>query len=328
MNKSLVTSSEPSHKQKIQNYSLKVIDDIKTTLGDDISFNVTEKIPNIMILLKAILFSIIFILVIYIYLIITKKKTFSTEQLNEALKLNSEQFSIEEMARANLEINSLKSYEQYFSSAPYSMESQGIQDIARGVVFLPIIAFASVYILPPLILSYIGWIVIKYWAIVFNALWEWFLMMYHYGTDLIEGKLAEKWYIRMVTGWHKRYPVFELYFSQWFKQYVEVPAYYEKMKYVQSYIDKKEKIFLPFKTKYIDTPWSKIKSLFNILTTYVVDVLKVIYDFYQDIRNEFYKYLLEFNEKLGKYAKITFGIIITTLLGGITVYISKEGLIK
>ena len=315
INQKLVSSNsdKPSTIENVFDKAMTVVDKIdKLTVNLD----VTKRYPNIELLIKIIAVVCICLLFYAVYRIFLKGPIYSGAQLAEAMKLNTEGFSIDEIARVNLEINSLKTYHEYFSSAPYSLESQGIHELARGVIFLPVVAFISIYIIPPIVISYILWFVIKYWKAVFEALWGWFLMLYHFGTKLIECKLGEKWYIRMVTGWHSCTPSFSTYFNSWKTQYIDVPVYYEKLNYIKQYYDNKLAYFTPYKQKYFDKPLALIKEYYGYLKQYTIEIWTFIKNLFIKARDYVYKLVLEFDQE-SSTIKRNIIIYIFALISGI-----------
>lgn len=280
--------------------------DEKKNLYDNIS-NLYYKRLDITFFIELIIFISFIVLLYYIYpyLSALKSPIFSKEDYLKALNTPESTYTLAELAKIRIERDSLDRYFKYFNTAPYSFESQGLIDLARGVIFLPIISFLIIYIVPPIIISYIGWFVYTYYKYVIEALWGWFLMIYHYSTKLIECKLASKWYIRMVTGWHKCHPKFDKYFDDWKNKYVDVPIYYEKLNYVKKYYDTKDKYYTKPKSEYIDVPLKKtqINSEFLKKTFYertIYNLYHIIYVLYHNLyiipRNKLYYIVLKIND--------------------------------
>ena len=241
---------------------------------------------------------------LFTYFGASNSPVFSENNYLELLKNPQSKFLLKDLGKSQLIIDSLERYFKYFKLAPYSLQAQGIDDIARGVIFLPILSFLVIYIFPPIVVAYIGWFVYTYFKYVIEALWGWFLMIYNYGTKLIECQLANKWYIRMVTGWHKCSPEFAVYFDNWKRQYVDVPIYYETLKYVDEYHKFKEKYFSEPKFLYIDKNIQKLqiakdfsqktfiqRAMENFI--YKFNVFK--YNVYDSPKNRFFKFILEYN---------------------------------
>jgi hypothetical protein len=270
---------------------------------------ILNKRPDITFIVEVIIFISFAVLLYYIYPYLTASNSplFSKKDYFDALNKPESVFTLSELAKIRIERDSLKRYFEYFNSAPYSFESQGLIDLARGVIFLPIISFLLIYIVPPIVVSYIGWFIYTYYKYVIEALWGWFLMIYHYSTKLIECKLASKWYIRMVTGWHKCHPKFDTYFNDWKKKYVDVPLYYEKLEYIKKYYDAKDRYYTKPKKSYIDIPLEKTKvnSSFIKKTFYertMDNIIHIIYVLYHNLyivpRDQLYLFILFLNDKM------------------------------
>jgi hypothetical protein len=225
--------------------------------------------PDIELLIEIGTVACVLLLLYFIWPYFKAKNSFifSKEQFDEAVNLPIDTFSIEEQNLINDELKALDDYYKYFEDTgiPYSLKAQGIQDLARGVIFLPVVAFVGGFIIPPFILLYIMWFVTKYWKMVIEATWGWFLMLYTYGTTLIEGKLGCKWYIKMVTSWKCRSPIFSEYYDKWLVEYIDIPSYYEKVSYVAKYNQSKDKYFTKNKLKYFD----KYKETGEVDLTYL-----------------------------------------------------------
>ena len=232
-----------------------------------------------------------------------KSFIFSKEDFIKVSKLSTSNFSVEELTRVNDELKALSDYFKYFSETgvPYSLKSQGLEDLARGVIFLPIITFIATFIIPPFIGLYIIWFILKYWEDVIKASWGWFVMLYEYGTHLIEGKLGCKWYISMVTGWGCHSPKFSEYYDEWLKKYVIVPSYHEKVKYIDKYSTTKNKWYNIPKLKYFDTPKNEIETELQYAKKTAIDrtgetFLKKLASFHTSLfekpKDQLYKWLL------------------------------------
>jgi hypothetical protein len=244
----------------------------------------------------------IIIYMVWPYLTANNNPIFSLADLQKAKNLPSTAFSVAEITKIKTELSSIEEYLKFFASSPYSMKSQGLDDLARGVVFLPIIAFVGGFIIPPIIIAYILWFVIKYWKAVIEGLWGWFLMLYEYGTHLIEGKLGCKWYISFVTGWGCGSPNFETYFDEWRRKYIEVPSYHEKLAYVDKYQSGKAKYLTIPKLKYFDTPKDEIVANLEYVketainragNAFTKNLIKFHKNFYEKPRDQIYRWLIE-----------------------------------
>ena len=185
-----------------------------------------KKRPDIIFLIELIIFSIFSISALQIINYYNKEqKPYTEEELNDAKQLNINSFSVEQTAKIDLEIKSLENFKDYFKYEPYTAESSGINTLLQSAVMLPIVMFFLIFVLPPIVLSYILWFIIKYYKQVFTALIEFIRMIFDYATAVVEGMLASKWWIRKFTHWHRRSPTFSHYFDKWRIKYVDRPIY-------------------------------------------------------------------------------------------------------
>ncbi len=185
---------------------------------------------------------------------------FSKEQFDKATKLPQTAFNIEEQAKVNMEVKAFEDHRKFFDDGgAYDPKNAGVHEIGRTAVALPMLVFFLQFVLPPLAIGYIVWFVLTYWRYVIAALWGWFEAMYSYFTTLIQGRLGCKWYIKWVTGWKCRSPVFSEYVVAWRKKFIDGPVYAEKIKYINQYYAAKERyVTKPYK-KYIDDPIERRK---------------------------------------------------------------------
>lgn len=265
--------------------------------------------PDITLLLE-ITVIIVLLLTVYAigpYLSGETMKNFTREQYLRASELPQTAFSIGEIGKVNTELRALDDYMARYKSDPFSPENQGIYDLQRGTIFLPIIEFIVIYVVPPFVVLYLIWFILTYWKYVISALWGWFLMIYSYSTKLIECKLASKWYIRMVTGWRRCNPRFSDYFNKWRRKYVDVPVYHEKLRYIREYYAAKQRYYTIPKRYYVDIPRERYKIKTEYLRKVYVErttnvFLKKLLDWYQIYyelpRDELYGYLLRNNANL------------------------------
>ena len=98
---------------------------------------------------KFIVLSIVVIcLVLYFiwaYLGASNSPLFSEQEYLQSLKDPLSAFHLKNLGESQLIIYSLKRYFEYFKLEPYSLQAQGMDDIARGVILLPIISFLLIY---------------------------------------------------------------------------------------------------------------------------------------------------------------------------------------
>jgi hypothetical protein len=248
------------------------------------------------------------------YLTGSAKPGFSKAQFEKATKLPSTAFSVEEVAKVNLEVKAFQDYSNYFKSSPYSLQNSGIIDLIRSSALLPVFLIFLQYVVPPYVIGYMIWFVIRFWPHVARASWGFFITMYDYFTTLATGKLGCKWYIRFITGWSCHSPNFMQYVSRWRRRYIDRPIYMERLKYIQKYYWARKTYYeIPYR-KYITIPTRryKVKSEFakKIYVDRAIDVflkklLKNYPKYYLMPRDEFYRWLLGNNENLAAlYAKV------------------------
>jgi len=230
---------------------------------------------------------------------------YTATQLEMAKNLPESAFTLDEISKVDLEVKGLESHASYFTSNPYSLANSGIYDLLLSVAILPLVMFFIMFVLPPLILAYGIWFMLRFWPYVMHASWGWFLAMYSYFNDLIQGKLGCKWYIRMVTGWRCRNPNFNTYVTTWRRRYVDRPVYEERLKYMQTFVWAKRKFYdIPLE-KYINLPLKKLMLTLKYAKKIYIDrafdiflkTLKKNYPiYYERPRDEFYNWLLEKNK--------------------------------
>jgi hypothetical protein len=204
--------------------------------------------PDLTFLVEVMMLVALAILMYYVipYISGTAKVNFSGAQMARAQSATNGSFGIGDVAKVEMEVSSYKNYQDYFKSNPVSGDNTGLHDIMITSAMAPLAMFFLTYVVPPFVIAYILWFIVKFWKYVISALWGWFLAMYEYFTTLIQGKLGCKWYIRMVTGWKCRTVAFSDVIEKWRTKYVDIPVYYEKLKYVKQ--------FLAVKEQYVDRP--------------------------------------------------------------------------
>ncbi len=139
-------------------------------------------------------------------------------------------------------------------------------------------------------------------------------MLWSYGSSLIECNMAQKWYIRMVTGWSRSCPNFSQYFNNWRREFIDIPVYYEKLKYIQQYYAAKRKYYEIPKMYYVDLPRERYSIKANYLRKVYVDrayetflhkLLNLNKRYVDQPRDELYRYVLGRNENLAAmWAKV------------------------
>lgn len=204
--------------------------------------------PDLTFLVEIMMLVALSVLLYYLvpYISGTIQPNFSAAQLTKAQNSNNGSFGINDVTKVEMEVSSYKNYQNYFKSNPVSGDNTGLHDLMVTSAMAPLAMFFLTYIVPPFVIAYIIWFIVKFWKYVISALWGWFLAMYEYFTTLVQGKLGCKWYIRMVTGWKCRNVSFSSVVEKWRVRYIDRPVYYEKLKYVKQ--------FMAVKEQYVDRP--------------------------------------------------------------------------
>jgi len=274
-----------------------------------------SKRPDLTLLVE-IMLAVVFLVVLYRALPLltgSTKPAFNKDQFQAALKLPEGSFNVSELAKVNLEVKALQDYKNFFDSKPFSYENSGRGDLDRANAILPFLTFAMQYIVPPFVIAYLIFFIIKFWPYIIAAAWGWYLTLYNYFTELIQCKLGCKWYISMMTGWSCCNVDFSEYFNRWRRRYVDIPVYEEKMKYIKRYLWAKRVYYeIPYR-KYIELPIKryKVKAEFakKIYVDRAVEVflkkIRAMYDpYYKMPKDELYRHLLSNNRNLAAmYAK-------------------------
>lgn len=232
---------------------------------------------------------------------------FSKTQYDKAMKLPETAFNVTELAKVQLEAKALQDYRTFFDTAPFSSSNSGMNDLARANAVLPFAMFGIQYLVPPFVISYILWFIIRFWPYVSAAVWGWIVMLYNYFTTLVECKLGCKWYISMVTGWDCCNPNLSDYLSDWKRVYIDQPVYYEQMQYVQKFQWAKRTFYeIPYR-KYIAIPLQRTKVNVEFAKKLYVDRAIEVFmrslmssnkTFYQRPRDALYKHVLSDDKAL------------------------------
>jgi len=303
---------------KLRKKSKKNFDQMKADLKNSYSkLPWRNKRPDITFLAELLLVVVLCIILAYVWPYITgsARPGFSRSQFLKATKLPETAFNVEELAKVNIEVQSLTDYGNFFKSQnqPYSTANSGVRDLMITVAILPFLMFFLQFVLPPFVIAYIIWFIIRFWPYVTRAAWGWFKAMYNYFTRMIQGKLGCKWYIRMVTGWSCNRPNFYQYFITWRRRFVDRPIYYEKLKYLQKYYWARNEYYIKPYRKYVTIPYRRyrIKAAYakNLYINRSIDVFlqklrKTYPQYYRMPRDEFYRWLLSNNKNMaGVYVK-------------------------
>ena len=91
--------------------------------------------PDLALLVEILLLLVILVIIYYSlpYLTGKVKPGFTQEQFSAATKIPETAYSIEELAKVDLEVRALKDYAAYFNSNPYSLKNSGIYDLFVSV---------------------------------------------------------------------------------------------------------------------------------------------------------------------------------------------------
>jgi hypothetical protein len=235
--------------------NLKSIDDNKRSIADKISKKLEEKkqqIRNNIIAPheklrqsnKATMFYVDVCLSLVAGIFVYKmfpsiKKFFITEnytkkQYNDAMKLPENSYSREDLQKVQEFKKSFQDWMDYYKAEDaFSDYNLGTTEIRRGNDLREPIKFVVEYFIPYVILAYIAWFIIKYFKYVLAAIWGFFVTLYQFTTEKITCKLAEKWYIRLATGWSRCNPNFGVYVDAWKNQYITRPIAEERINYLK-----------------------------------------------------------------------------------------------
>lgn len=302
--------------KKVKKRAQSALDDKKNKLKNMyLGQSWRSKRPDVTLFVEVVFMIILAVIMYYAwpYITGTVKPAFNKEQFSKAAKLPESAFNINDLAKVNAEAQSLRDYAGFFKSDPYSPANSGVYDLMVNVAIMPMIIFFVQFVLPPFVIAYLIWFIVKFWPHVFAALYGWLVAMYKYFTKLIQGKVGCKWYIRMVTGWKCSSPNFYQYYVNWRRRYIDRPIYYEKLKYIKRYHAARNKYYIVPWRKYITIPRRRYKVKAEFAKKLYVDraievflkKLRAMYpQYYTMPRNEFYKWLLGNNRHAaGMYAK-------------------------
>ena len=198
------------------------------------------------------------------YVLNTTNLPFSIEEFLIAKLIPESKFSIHQLSEVRNEANSIKEWLSYFQSEPFSPENMGRRALTSGVIFIQIFSFIAIYLVPPFVMLYILWFVLKYWKEVIRAVWGFTLFMYRYVTELIQCILARRWYIQMITGWSTRCgATLGQRLRKWRRQYIDRPLDRERFAYQKLFRKLYEKYYLRPRRKYILIPYQRYRIHWN-----------------------------------------------------------------
>jgi hypothetical protein len=171
-------------------------------------------------------------------------------------------------------------YKFFYRQDPYSPEVMGDSYIELGNLIRPFITFFIFYIAPSMVVGYIVWFFIKYYTYVIAAIWGWYVMLYTYVCKKIECKLAEKWYIRFVTGWKKCSPSFSKYIMEWYRRFIQRPLREQQIGYLKTYNEVRN----PSTWDWLRNIWDSIKKS---ISDFIQSIIQMIQRLWEMIMNFF-----------------------------------------
>lgn len=159
---------------------------------------------------------------------------YTPEQYAAAMKLSESAYSREELRLAQEYRTSFQAWKDFYKAEDaFSEYNVGTTEIQRGSTLREPAKFMIQYVIPYVILAYVVWFLVKYIKYVIAAIWGFFVMMYQFVAKKITCKLAEKWYIRLGTGWSRCHPKFNQYVDEWQRNYVTRPVAQERITYLK-----------------------------------------------------------------------------------------------
>lgn len=221
--------------------------------------------------------------------------TFFSYLANETSTYVTPNWDITDISYDNLEKIELvregwmKWYEYFYRQDPYSPENMGNYYIEMGNLIRPFFNYIINYILPAFILGYCVWFFIKYYDYVIAAMWGFYVMLYTFVTKKIECKLAEKWYIKFVTGWKKCSPSFSKYLMDWYRRFIQRPLRQQQLNYVRAYDSLRTFKGWDWLYVFIDSLKLAISNTFKMIIDFFKKIWKIIYNFFMSIGDVFMK---------------------------------------
>jgi hypothetical protein len=165
---------------------------------------------------------------------IISRPAFTKEQYDQALKMPETAYSREDLRLAAEYRKSFQDWKDFYKKDDaFSDYNVGTTEIQRGSTLREPVRFMIQYVIPYVILAYVVWFLVKYIKYVIAAIWGFFVMVYQFVTKKITCKLAEKWYIRLGTGWSRCHPKFNQYVDKWQRNYITRPVAQERITYLK-----------------------------------------------------------------------------------------------
>lgn len=189
------------------------------------------------------------------------KENYTPEQYENAKQLPETAYTKEELRVVKEFRQSYQSWIDYYKQDnAFSDDNIGLHEIRRGSTLRQPMLFIIQYVIPYIIVAYIVWFIVKYIKYVLAAIWGFFVAIYQFVTAKITCKLAEKWYIRLVTGWSRCNPNWGETVNQWKNTYISRPLAEEQIGYLRGV----QQVKTSYAYKYGDTPLWKVPFTFGL----------------------------------------------------------------
>jgi hypothetical protein len=244
---------------------------------------------------------------------ILKKVSYTEQQYKEAMNLPESAFSREELRKIAVMRKSFQDWLDYYKAdSAFSDFNVGRGEIAKGNLLRGPFIFMIQYVIPYVIVAYMVWFVIKYVKYVIAAMWGFFIAIYQFTTRKITCTLAEKWYIRLITGWNTCSPRFADYLNSWQNNYVYRPIAEQRINYLKNLtavrrqydVSLKDLSPVDFGKRVFDNLFSWFSNLKRIYIDLPLNELYLrLIDFHRDFVVRPYSLLGEDMDKKSKKAK-------------------------
>jgi hypothetical protein len=255
-NLNTIENTKSSISAKIQ----QKLEEKKRVINETIIKPHQEKVNNNRAMMYFVDVSLSIVLGIFLYKTYPFLKSFfagpnyTKDQLENAMKLPETSYSKEDLRKVQEFRDSFQNWIDYYKTEDaFSEINLGVNEIRRGNDLREPLKFMIQYFIPYVILAYVVWFIIKYIKYVIAAIWGFFVTVYQFVTKKITCKLAEKWYIRLATGWSKCHPQFDEYVDQWKNTYITRPIAEERISYLRGV----QNVKTQYQAKYGQTsPWN------------------------------------------------------------------------
>ena len=218
------------------------------------------------------------------------KQKYTAEQYKKAQELPETAYSREELRKVQEFRKSFQDWIDYYKQeSGFSDSNLGKFEIQTGNLLRGPFIFIIQYVAPFVIVAYMIWFIIKYIKYVIAAIWGFFIAIYQFITKKITCTLAEKWYIRLVTGWEECDPKFSQYLNSWQNNYIKRPIAQERINYLRSIQQARQQYQLNYGA------FSPYRYGMNLLNTFL-DWFKNLKLIYIDLPlNELYLQIIDFH---------------------------------